>query len=62
MIKLVIDRLIMNIISVYAPQVGLDKEVKSFFWENLNEVVRGISDIKNICICINFNGHIDTYF
>lgn len=31
MIKLVIDRLILNVISAYAPQVGLDEKVKSSF-------------------------------
>ncbi|KAK4724482.1 hypothetical protein R3W88_027261 [Solanum pinnatisectum] len=35
-----------QVVDAYVPQVGLDKEVKKHFWEDLNEVVR------------NFNGHI----
>ena len=38
-IKLVVGRHVVNVISAYAPQVGLDEEVKRLFWEDLDEVV-----------------------
>ncbi|KAG5610846.1 hypothetical protein H5410_022127 [Solanum commersonii] len=41
MIKLVVGRFTLNNISAYAPQVGLDEEVKKHFWEDLDEVVKG---------------------
>lgn len=41
-IKLVIDRHIVNEVSVYEPQVGLDKEVKKLVQEDLDELLRGI--------------------
>ncbi|XP_059302170.1 uncharacterized protein LOC132054124 [Lycium ferocissimum] len=41
-IKLVVGGFTLNIISVYAPQVGLDEEVKRLFWEDLDEVVVSI--------------------
>ncbi|XP_047263693.1 craniofacial development protein 2-like [Capsicum annuum] len=41
-IKLVSGGSSVNIISAYAPQVGLDKEEKKSFWEVLDEVVRAV--------------------
>jgi hypothetical protein len=35
MIKLIIGDLILNIISVYAPQVALSDDVKRQLWEDL---------------------------
>jgi hypothetical protein len=40
MIKLVFEDLVLNIISAYAPQVGLRDDVKRRFWEDLNDIVR----------------------
>lgn len=57
-IKLVIGRLIVNVLSAYAPQVGLDEEVKMLFWEDLDMIVRGVSDTKKVFIGGDFNGHI----
>lgn len=49
-----------NIISAYAPQAGLDKEVKKHFWEELDEVVRGIPHTNKLFLGGDFNGHIGT--
>ena len=57
-IKLIIGRHIVNVVSAYAPQAGLDEEVKKLFWEDLDEVVRGIPDTEKIFIGGDFNGHI----
>ncbi|XP_055830759.1 uncharacterized protein LOC129899763 [Solanum dulcamara] len=57
-IKLVIGRLIMNVVSAYAPHMGLDEEVKKLFWEGLDEVVRGIPGTEFFFIGKDFNGHI----
>ncbi|XP_055822000.1 uncharacterized protein LOC129890480 [Solanum dulcamara] len=59
-IKLVVGRIFVNIVSAYAPHVGLDEEVKRLFWENLNAVVRGIHSTEKIFIGEDFNGHIIT--
>ncbi|XP_055800377.1 uncharacterized protein LOC129869791 [Solanum dulcamara] len=59
-IKLVIGRLFVNVVSAYTPDVGLDEEVKRLFWEDLDEVVRGIPSTKKIFIGGDFNGHIGT--
>ncbi|XP_075106920.1 uncharacterized protein LOC107815830 [Nicotiana tabacum] len=38
-IKLVVGGFSLNIISAYAPEVGLDEEVKRRFWEDLDEML-----------------------
>nr|XP_009601802.1 craniofacial development protein 2-like [Nicotiana tomentosiformis] len=44
--------------SAYAPQSGLDEEVKRHFWEGLDEVVQGIPATEKLFIRGDFNGHI----
>ena len=39
LVKLILGRNIFNVISVYAPQVGLDESSKHQFWEELDEIV-----------------------
>ncbi|XP_060182222.1 uncharacterized protein LOC132611877 [Lycium barbarum] len=58
MIKLVIGGFTLNIISAYAPQVGLDEEVKRRFWKDLDEVVGGIPLTEKLFVGGDFNGHI----
>ncbi|XP_059306265.1 uncharacterized protein LOC132057663 [Lycium ferocissimum] len=57
-IKLVVGGFTLNIISAYAPQAGLDEEEKRRFWEDLEEVVGGISPTEKLFIGGDFNGHI----
>ncbi|KAG5569285.1 hypothetical protein H5410_059051 [Solanum commersonii] len=55
---LVIGGCTWSVISAYAPQVGLDEEAKKLFYEDLDEVVRGIPNTEKIVIGGDFNGHI----
>ncbi|KAG5573068.1 hypothetical protein H5410_062834 [Solanum commersonii] len=57
-IKLVIGGYTLSVISASAPQVGLDEEAKKLFYEDLDEVVRGIPNTEKIVIGGDFNGHI----
>ncbi|KAG5571748.1 hypothetical protein H5410_061514 [Solanum commersonii] len=57
-IKLVIGGCTLSVISAYAPQVGLDEETKKLFYEDLDEVVRGIPNTEKIVIGGDFNSHI----
>nr|XP_016514495.1 PREDICTED: craniofacial development protein 2-like [Nicotiana tabacum] len=59
-IKLVVGGFTLNIISAYAPQAGMDEEVKRHFWEDLDEMVRGIPHTEKLFIGGDFNGHIGT--
>ncbi|XP_075080593.1 uncharacterized protein LOC142166076 [Nicotiana tabacum] len=57
-IKLVIGECTLNVVSAYAPQAGLDEEVKRRFWEGLDEIVRSIPPTERLFIGRDFNGHI----
>ncbi|XP_047253725.1 craniofacial development protein 2-like [Capsicum annuum] len=47
-----------NVISAYAPQVGLDEEEKKEFWEVLDKMVRNIPSTEKLFVGGDFNGHI----
>ncbi|XP_059310158.1 uncharacterized protein LOC132061338 [Lycium ferocissimum] len=57
-IKVVVEGLTLNIISVYAPQAGLGNEEKRRFWEDLDELVGGIPPTEKLFVGGDFNGHI----
>ncbi|XP_019264090.1 PREDICTED: craniofacial development protein 2-like [Nicotiana attenuata] len=57
-IKLVIGGCVLNVISAYAPQAGLDEEVKRRFWEGLDKLVSSIPQSEKLVIGGDFNGHI----
>ena len=48
----------MNLISVYAPQVGRTRAEKEEFYEKLLEVVSAINDKESLFLCGDLNGHI----
>ena len=48
LVKLVLGGNIINIIGIYAPQIGLDEHIKTQFWEGMGEVMQGIS--RRACI------------
>ena len=42
-IKIVIGQELINVISAYAPQEGLDMSLNDKFWEDLGDLVQGIA-------------------
>ena len=58
LIKLILSDETINVISVYAPQIGLDDTSKQQFWEDLDIVMQGIPTEENIFIGGDFNGHV----
>jgi hypothetical protein len=50
LVKLLVRDLIFNIISTYAPQIGLNKSVKIQFWKELNALVSSVSISKKLFI------------
>ncbi|XP_019257640.1 PREDICTED: craniofacial development protein 2-like [Nicotiana attenuata] len=56
-IRVIVGGSTLNVISAYAPQTGLDEEVKRRFWEALDEVVRGIPPMEKLFIGGDLNGH-----
>nr|XP_016437949.1 PREDICTED: craniofacial development protein 2-like [Nicotiana tabacum] len=57
-IKLVVGECTLNVVSAYAPQVGLDEEIKRRFWEGLDDIVRSIPPSERLFVGGDFNGHI----
>ena len=57
-LKLVVDREIFNVISAYAPQVGLEEQYKIKFWEDLEDLIQGISLGEKILLGGDLNGHV----
>ncbi|XP_009757832.1 uncharacterized protein [Nicotiana sylvestris] len=57
-IKLVVGECTLNIVSTYAQQAGLDEDVKTYFWEGLDEIVHNIPLAERLFIGGDFNGHI----
>jgi len=50
LVKLVLGDIIINIISVYDLQVGLDEHIKTQFWESMDELMRGIPQGEQVFI------------
>ena len=57
-VKVVIGKQIGNIVSAYAPQVGLSAEEKDDFWDSFIIVLSGIPKQESIFIGSDMNGHI----
>jgi len=56
--KLVVGSEIFNVVSVYAPRMGLGEDIKSPFWEDFDEVIQNIPQTRKLLIRGNFNEHI----
>jgi len=57
-IKLVVRAKVLNVICVYAPQVGLADDIKNVIWEDLDDVVQSVPLNEKLFIRGDFNGHI----
>jgi len=60
LVKLVVGKLVLNVVSAYAPQVGLDMSAKRHFWEDLEDVVRSVPSDEKLFIGGDLNGHVGT--
>ncbi|KAE8722892.1 Proton gradient regulation 7 isoform 2 [Hibiscus syriacus] len=58
MIKVIIEEEVVNVLSVYAPHVGLGEGEKRCFWDQLDDVLRNIPEDQRVFIGGDFNGHI----
>ncbi|KAK3510351.1 hypothetical protein QTP70_004935 [Hemibagrus guttatus] len=57
-VKLEIERVMLNVVSGYAPQVGCELEEKERFWSELDEVMESIPTGERVVIGADFNGHV----
>ena len=59
LVKLVIGDMVLNVISAYAPQVGLDESAKRQFWEDLDGLIRAVLSSEKFFIG-DLNGYVGT--
>ena len=60
LVKLVVGDMVLNVISAYAPQVGLDESAKRQFWEDLDGLIRAVPSSEKLFIGGDVNGHVGT--
>ena len=58
LIKLFIGNTVLNVLSVYALQSGLDDSIKDIFYDNLQLTVSSFSADEIVLPCGDWNGHI----
>ncbi|KAG2574523.1 hypothetical protein PVAP13_7KG336600 [Panicum virgatum] len=58
LIRLVVGDSVLNVISAYAPQVGLSESTKMQFWEDLDIMVSTVSTSEKLFIGGDLNGHV----
>ena len=57
-IKLLIEGRPFNVVSAYAPQVGLSAQVKEEFWNDLDGLFQSIPPEEGILVGGDLNGHV----
>ena len=59
LVKLIVGDMVLNVISTYAPQVGIDESAKRQFWEDLDDLIRAVPSSEKLFIG-DLNGHVGT--
>ena len=57
-INLVLEAIVLNVVCVYAPQIGLPEDIKRAFWEELEEVLQSKPRHEKLLVGGDFNGQI----
>jgi hypothetical protein len=58
LVNVFVGDLIFNVISAYAPQIGLNESVKMQFWEELNALVSSVLISEKLFIVEDLNEHV----
>jgi exonuclease III len=58
LVRLVVADITLNVISAYAPQVGLSQSVKRQFWEDLDSMVSTVPIREKLFTGGDLNGHV----
>jgi hypothetical protein len=56
LVKLLIGDLVLNVISAYVPQIGLDESIRRQFWEEFDALVSSVPISDKLFI--DLNGHV----
>jgi exonuclease III len=57
-VEVLLEDVVLNIVSVYAPQTGCNDVVKEKFWEEFDEVVMSVPESEELFVVGDFNGHV----
>ena len=55
-IKVKVGKRIINVISAYAPQIGLSRELKESFWNDVLSIISDLSEIGVVVLAGDLNG------
>jgi exonuclease III len=58
LVKLLVGDLVFNVISTYAPQIGLNESAKMQFWNELDALVSSVPISEKLFIGGDLNGHV----
>ena len=58
MLRLAIGKSVLNVVSVYAPQVGRATEEKEEFYIHLGKVLKNVGENEKLIVCGDMNGHV----
>jgi hypothetical protein len=58
LVKLLVGDLVFNVISAYAPQIGLNESIKIQFWEQLDALVSSVPIFEKLFIGGDLNRHV----
>jgi len=47
---------IFNVVCAYAPQIGLEEDIKMLLWEALDEIAQNISQIEKLFVGVILMG------
>jgi hypothetical protein len=58
LVKLLVGDLVFNVISAYAPQIGLNESIKRQSWEQLDALISSVPISEKLFIGGDLNGHV----
>ena len=58
LIKLLVGEAVLMVLSVYAPQTGLEESTKDVFYDSLQTVISELPDKEIVIPCGDWNGHV----
>ena len=58
LIKLLLGEAVLTVLSVYAPQTGLEESTKDAFYDSLQTVISELPDKGIVIPCVDWNGHV----
>lgn len=60
LLRVIVGKSVLNLVSAYAPQVGLSMEEKEEFYISLGKVLSSVEARERLIVCGDMNGHVGT--